>query len=312
MSSNILSQYSNYDSDEIIYGKAKGGLNAQQEFRPVPQQIGQGAGLLVSIYSDTIGKLYIEFTNIIEPNFIFTEEIIIPANTIKTMVSPVKASYFRVRFINDAFVAQTIFKLNTYIIQTEPLIIIDAASSFSVDASGSLWVNIKDSSGNNIKIDSSGNLNTKIYDSNGNNIITDPNHSLWVNIKDSSGNNIKIDSSGNLNTHNNYYNLYYSLSFNVTTTTIESNSTNLNIYKNFDILIKNIVSTNIYPITLYLYVSDDNSNFIKTDQYLTINYADTSCCLLNCTVNSPYIKLNGDNIISYGVTSLSGVIYIKG
>ncbi len=71
----MQSTFSNYDSDSFIYGSKNrtGGLNPNQEFRPQPQQVGTGAGLLISVKSDVIGKVFIDFTNIIEEPYAFIE-----------------------------------------------------------------------------------------------------------------------------------------------------------------------------------------------------------------------------------------------
>ncbi len=57
-----------------------------------------------------------------------------------------------------------------------------------------------------------------------------------------------------------------------------------------------MTANNVTPVYLYVYVSKDNSNFVKTQYCLTINQGDTTGCLLNCVTNSPYIKLSGENV----------------
>ena len=140
-----LSQYSNYDSREIIYGTIRGGLNGYQEFRAQPQQIIKGAGLLVSLISDTSGILFIEYSNIIQEPYNFsTQYNITGSNQIYTFEEAIHSQYFRIRFINNTPKKQETFILTTYILDQNPLVTIDAHSSFNLDISGNLIVNIKD------------------------------------------------------------------------------------------------------------------------------------------------------------------------
>ena len=44
--------------------------------------------------------------------------------------------------------------------------------------------------------------------------------------------------------------------------------------------------------------------------YLTINYGDTSGCLMNCISNTPYIKLMGTYVT--GLTLDNAIVYMKG
>ena len=253
----MLSQYSNYDSDEKIFGVTKGGLNGLQEFRPQPQQIVTGAGLLVSSYCDLIGKIIIDYTNIIQEPYSFSEEhdYLIP-NNIKSIVSAIKAPYFRVRFRNTKTDTQGTLKLNTYILPTNPLLTLDVPSSFEVDTT----------------------------------------NSLWTNIKNASGISIQIDTSGNLRTHNIYTSSSTSLNFSVINNIMSSNSANLGEYKNFDILLSITSASNVYPVILDVYVSVDGITYIKSYYNVTINYGDLTKGILNCVSNVPYIKLKGDYI----------------
>jgi len=249
----MLSQYSNYDSDELSFGVKKGGLNGLQEFRPQPQQIIEGAGLLVSLYCDRSGLITIEYTGIIQEPYSFSESYTVYKNTIKTIVSAIKAPYFRVRFRNTESIQQQILKLNTYILPTNPLITLDVPSSFKIDLSGN----------------------------------------LLVNIVDSNANQIKIDPSGNLHTHNIYTSNTLSSTFSVIDTVIESDPINLGEYKNFDILLNGITANNVYPVILDVYVSNNDITYVKSSYSITINNGDISTGVLNCVSNSPYIKLIG-------------------
>ena len=259
----MLSQYSNYDSDEIIFGVKKGGLNGKQELRPQPQQIIEGAGLLVSTYCDISGLILIEYTNIIQEPYSFSESYVILPNTIRTFVSPIKAQFFRVRFRNTETDAQTILKLNTYILTKNQFLTLDFQSSFSVDG----------------------------------------NFSILTNIKDSSGNTIQIDSSGNLHTHNVYTANSSAMTFSVVGTTISSTSVNLGEYKNFDVLLESITANNVYPVILDIYVSKDDITYIKSNYNVVINFGDSATGVLNCVSNSPYIKLSGTTVTGLTLTS---------
>jgi len=269
----MLSQYSNYDSDELLFGVKKGGLNGLQEFRPPPQQITEGAGLLVSSYCDVNGLILIEYTGIIQEPYSFSESYPVYQNTIKTIVSAIKAPYFRVRFRNTSTTQQQILKLNTYILPTNPLITLDVPSSFNVDSSGN----------------------------------------LLVNIVASNGNNINIDSSGNLHTHNVYTSNTLTSSFSVSGTLIESNPIDLGEYKNFDILISGITTNNVYPVILDIYASNDNTTYVKSSYSIVINNGDLSTGVLNCVSNSPYIKIMGTtNVSGLILSSATITFYIKG
>jgi len=72
----MQSLYSNYDSDGFISGSRNrvGGLNPNQEFRPQPQKVSNGVGLLVSVLTDVPGIVSIDFTNIIEEPYSFIDE----------------------------------------------------------------------------------------------------------------------------------------------------------------------------------------------------------------------------------------------
>ena len=266
----MLSQYSNYDSDELSFGVKKGGLNGLQEFRPPPQQIVEGAGLLVSSYCDVSGLIIIEYTSIIQEPYSFSESYPVYSNTIKTIVSAIKAPYFRVRFRNTESSQQQILKLNTYILPTNPLITLDVPSSFNVDLSGN----------------------------------------LLVNIVDSNSNQIQIDTSGNLHTHNIYTSNTLTSIINASGTVIESDPINLGEYKNFDIILNGLTANNVYPVILDVYVSNDNTTYVKSSYSITINYGDISNGVLNCVSNSPYIKLIGINDINLTFGDLT--FYMKG
>lgn len=119
--------YSNYDSDDYISGSRTkiGGLGPYQEFRPQPEKIINGAGLLISLVTDMEGTLSIDFTNIIEEPYSFTEIYEIPQSTtgysVKSYLTSVKAKNFRVRFQNKSTARQQKFKLFTFILPNCPV-----------------------------------------------------------------------------------------------------------------------------------------------------------------------------------------------
>jgi hypothetical protein len=104
--------------------------------------------------------------------------------------------------------------------------------------------------------------------------------------------------------------LYEQINFSINGTNIESTSIHLNKYKNFDILIENISANNYTSVILYVYISKDNITYIKTQYSLTINYGDTTGCILNCISNTPYIKLMGTYVS--GLTLNNAIVYMKG
>ena len=150
-----------------------------------------------------------------------------------------------------------------------------------------------------MKIDANGSLNTNIHDSSGNIISTYIPSTI---------------TNRTLYTHNVVDAAYNLITYTITNGSIISNIIDLNKYRNFDILIENISGTLYTSIYLYIYISKDGFNFIKTPYFITINPDDTAACILNCVINTRYIKLEGtynNNQINNLV--LSGIfIYMKG
>jgi hypothetical protein len=288
----MQSTFSNYDSDSFISGSKNrtGGLNPNQEFRPQPQPIGTGAGLLISVKSDVAGKVFIDFTNIIEEPYAFIETFDlldiekIDGIVTKILLVSIKSKNFRIRFRNTSAQKQNTLKLFTFILPSSPVVSINPDTlPFKVDLSGLLITTIRDSSGNPI-YSTGGKINTNasLNDGSGNkinSIITNTNsavRSLYV--------------------HNVYDYSYNQITFSTDSTSIYSTVLQLNKYKNFDVMFELITATQDIPVRLYVYVSKDNINFIKSDYYIDIYYGDTSRILTNVTVNGDYIKLQGKKI----------------
>lgn len=302
----MQSTYSNYDSDSFIYGSKNrtGGLNPNQEFRPQPQAVGTGAGLLISVKSDVAGKVYVDFTNIIEEPYAFIE-IFDLLNTekkdgviTKILLVSVKAKNFRIRFRNTSSQKQNTLKLFTFILPSSPVVSINPDTlPFEVDISGLLIASIRDSSGNPIySTDSRMNTNSYLNDGSGNKI-----HSIITNAN---------TAARALYVHNVYDYSYNQITFSTNSTNIYSSVLQLNKYKNFDVMFEAITATNYAPVRLYVYVSKDNNTFIKSDYFIDIYYGDTSRILTNVTVNGDYIKLQGNKIT--GLTINTCYIVRKG
>jgi hypothetical protein len=279
--------YSNYDSDAFISGSKNklGGLNPNQEFRPQPQKVENGAGLLVSVLTDVKGKVSIDFTNLIEEPYAFVDEYSIdpavspseinPEYAFKTFLVSVKAKNFRIRFRNLTTQKQQKLKLFTFILPSSPVV------SINPDTLENVVLNTL----------------TKIFDSSGNKIYSVSN-ALYVSLRDGYGNIINsltpsTDTNNALITHNicDYSN--NELTMTINNPNITSTSLELKKYKNFDIILTLSSSTNLLPIRLYIYISDNNSNYFKTDKYIDIYYGDTNISITNITINSKYIKLQG-------------------
>jgi hypothetical protein len=112
----MLSVYSNYDYREVtqLYPEGRGALKANQQFIPNGQLTTSNSyGLLIIVKTDVIGTIYVEFTNIKKEPYDFTQ--IENITTTKILQVPIKAKYFRVRFVNDN-TDQSEFILNTYIL----------------------------------------------------------------------------------------------------------------------------------------------------------------------------------------------------
>ncbi len=302
----MQSTYSNYDSDSFIYGSKNrtGGLNPNQEFRPQPQQVGTGAGLLISVKSDVIGKVFVDFTNIIEEPYAFVEvfDLLdkekIDGVITKVLLVSVKAKNFRIRFRNNSTQKQNILKLFTFILPSSPVVSINPDTlPFEVDISGLLIASIRDSSGNPIySTNNRMNTNSYLNDGSGNKI-----HSIVTNTN---------TSARSLYVHNVYDYSYNQITFTTDATNIYSSVLQLYKYKNFDIMFESITATNYAPVRLYVYVSKDNNTFMKSDYYIDIYYGDTSLILTNVTVNGDYIKLLGKKIS--GLTINTCYIVSKG
>jgi hypothetical protein len=302
----MQSTYSNYDSENFIYGSKNrtGGLNPNQEFRPQPQPVGTGAGLLISVKSDVIGKVFIDFTNIIEEPYAFIETYdLLETDKVdgvitKILLVSIKAKNFRIRFRNNSTQKQDTLKLFTFILPSSPVVSINPDTlPFKVDISGLLITSIRDSSGNPIySTDNRMNTNSYLNDGSGNKI-----HSIVTNAN---------TSARSLYVHNVYDYSYNQITFTTDSTNIYSTVLQLNKYKNFDVMFESITATNYAPVRLYVYVSKDNNTFIKSDYYIDIYYDDTSRVLTNVTVNGDYIKLQGKKIT--GLTISSCYIVRKG
>jgi hypothetical protein len=302
----MQSTYSNYDSDSFIYGSKNrvGGLNPNQEFRPQPQPVGAGAGLLISVKSDVIGKVFVDFTNIIEEPYAIVEIFELKEEErengviSKNLLVSVKAKNFRIRFRNGSSLKQNTLKLFTFILPSSPVVSLNPDTlPFKVDLSGLLITTIRDSSGNPI-YSTAGKMNTNSYlnDGNGNKI-----NSIITNTD---------NSVRSLYVHNQYDYSYNNITFLTDTNNIYSTVFQLNKYKNFDVMFESITATNYAPVRLYVYISKDNNIFMKSDYYIDIYYGDTSRILTNVTVNGDYIKLQGKKIS--GLTINTCYIVTKG
>ncbi len=317
----MQSTYSNYDSDSSIAIGSKnrlGGLNPNQEFRPQPQEVDNGAGLLISVKSDVQGKVFIDFTNIIEEPYAFIEtfELLekerIDGYITKILLVSVKAKNFRIRFRNTSSYKQDVLKLFTFILPSSPVVSINPDTlPFEVDISGLLIASIRDSSGNSIySTDSRMNTYAALTDSNGTHLSVREN-TLTTNafLNDGSGNKMHSiitntdNSVRSLYVHNVYDYSYNQITFTTDSTNIYSTVLQLNKYKNFDVMFESITATNYAPVRLYVYISKDNNTFMKSDYYIDIYYGDTSRILTNVTVNGDYIKLLGKKITGLTITT---------
>jgi len=264
----MQSQHSNYDSDGFVTGSTNklGGLNPNQEFRPQPQKITSGAGLLVSVSTDVPGKISIDFTNIIEEPYAFTTEYNIQQSDIKdvtinnivitegtkTYLLSITAQYFRVRFRNTSNQKQNRLKLFTFILPSSPVV------SINPDTLQDVF------------------LKTGLYDASGNSIntiipTTDTNRALCVhNINDYTTNRFIFATSLNI---------------------LVSNSIQLKKYKSFDINFEDIIAMNLLPIRFYLYTSKDNISYSKSNYYVDIYYGMSNTCITNIIIDADYIKL---------------------
>lgn len=297
----MQSLYSNYDSDGFLSGSRNrlGGLNPNQEFRPQPQKVSNGAGLLVSVLTDVPGRVSIDFTNIIEEPYSFIDEYEIPSSEFTTnqtvekiyLVS-VKATNFRIRFKNISSLKQNKLKLFTFILPSSPVV------SINPDTLDNVVINTKilDSFGNNIT-SSSGSLNINLRDGNSN-LITSYQPTTDTNIRA-----LHVTNINNFQT--------FTLNFSIVGLVISSNIINLGRYKNFDIIFENINATNLSPVRLYLYVSKDGTNFIITDKYIDIIFGTQTTYLNNITINVNYIKLEGTYITGLNIANDSTFVCVK-
>ncbi len=272
--------YSNYDSDSFIYGSKNrvGGLNPNQEFRPQPQKVGNGAGLLISVKSDVIGRVSVDFTNIIEEPYAFIDTYDVLVNDPKILLVTIKAENFRIRFRNLSPYKQNKLKLFTFILPTSPVVSINPDTlPFNLDVSNNLIVCVRDSFGNPLT-----SITPALY-----------------------GANV-------LATHNvGDYAKYELVPFDDSTlTVIKSQQANINKYRTFDILLYNIVATNLLPIRFYIQTADDDDiEFIDTKYYIDIYYGMQQANLTDITINAKYVRLQGDYIS--GITIGSGYIVCK-
>ena len=279
----MLSTYSNYDSESFTIGTKNkvGGLNPNQEFRPQPQTIDNGAGLLISIKTDLMGELSIDFTNIIDEPYDFIDKYEITDAEInasdktetlngvtfkviaRTYLMQIKAKNFRIRFRNNSSQKQKLLQLFTFILPNIPVFAL-------VDSKGDKIDTIVPSTG----------TVRAIY------------------------------------THNIFDYAYSLLTFtyNAYPGNIISSSYQLKKFKNFDIIFQ-FSANNLIPIRLYVYESIDNSVFAITNHYIDVYYGYTNRTLTNITVNGDYIKLQGVNMsdnVSNKLTISSCYICEKG
>lgn len=133
MPNKVLASYANYNCDTIINGKKLGGLNSQQEYRSQPQEIGSAVQISVVLQTDTKGKLFIDYTNIVHEPYEVIELFPIDfsgsaypplplANGqnfyTQYTASTIKGPYFRVRFKNLDICKQKVFRITTFLFQT--------------------------------------------------------------------------------------------------------------------------------------------------------------------------------------------------
>lgn len=287
----MQAEYSNYDSDSFKQGSLIkfGGLNPKQEFRPQAQKIEGGSGLLISVKSDTLGTIYMDFTNIIEEPYTFSDPYVLDPITdtyidstgnlyyIKSLIISIKASNFRIRFRNTTDLKQETFKLFTYILTTNPLVTLNPDTlPFIFDISGSL-ITSSDKS--------------KLNDGLGNII----NSTLSTSTSDPT---IRSINSRNINNY-----LAEIITFDNSGSEIVSQIFELNEYKNFDVVFQLIDAHNYAPIRFYLYISDNIYYFTKTDYYIDIYNGDTTRALTNITVNASYARVIGNKISGLSITT---------
>ena len=162
----MQSLYSNYDYREIsqAYPDGRGPLKYNQTFIANAQELTDSMfGLLIVLQTDSVvGTFYIEFTNTLSEIFEYSQnDNIIQASPIaitKIYQVPKKAKYFRIRFVNQSITyPQTILIINTYIINSSPLLTgLDNSGNgqiLKIDASGSINVITKPISNNIILTD---------------------------------------------------------------------------------------------------------------------------------------------------------------
>jgi len=330
----MQSLYSNYDSDGFLSGSRNrvGGLNPNQEFRPQPQRVGNGAGLLVSVLTDVPGRVSIDFTNIIEEPYAFVEEYQITSDEFttnqtvsKTYLVSVKATNFRIRFRNISSLKQNKLKLFTFILPSSPVV------SINPDTLQDVFINTKifDSLGNNLTSTNNAlntNISGQIVDISGQtvnikdtsgNLITSNSGALNINLRDGSSNlitsyqpttdtNIRALHVTNINNFETF-----TLNFTIIGLIISSNIINLGRYKNFDIIFENISATNLSPVRFYLYVSRDGVNFILTDIYIDIFFGMTNAYLNNITINENFIRLEGTYITGLNIANDTTFVCVK-
>lgn len=269
----MLSEYSNYNSDDFIAGSAtvtRGGLNPYQEFRPLPQKLGTNMGItsvMVNLVTDTPGILYIEFTNTVREPYDFSSQYTITGTIgVKQKFSyseRIKATYLRVRFANTSDTKQTVLKLNTLL--------------SGADLSG-----ISESTGMPINTDASGNLIASVYSGS---------NSIGYKNLDPDGKALLIYVGKE------YTETELSVTYDTDSTTTDVYD--LTRYKNFDVLLQvtaNQASTltfNIYAANNIIYSGSGTTVFHKTSYSIDINPGDTSVSFTNITLNARYFRLEG-------------------
>jgi len=299
----MQSTYSNYDSDGFITGSTNklGGLNPNQEFRPQPQKVTTGAGLLIAVKTDVIGQVSVDFTNIITEPYAFTQIFTIVSSDLdeafgnftvasKTYLVSIQAINFRIRFRNKSPYKQNILKLFTFILPSSPVI--------------------------SINPDTVPVIPTDIFDSVHKPLLgTDSRLNTYAALMDGTYNKINsIIPSTNTNralyTHNVYDYSNNLITFTINSPNIISTSLELKKYKNFDVIFESITAINLLPVRLYVYVSKDNTIYVQTNYYIDIYYGNTTKILTNVTVNGNFIKLQG--IYITGLTINTCYVSMKG
>ena len=122
--------------------------------------------------------------------------------------------------------------------------------------------------------------------------------------------NLPLTTNYGLITHNIFDYSYNQIDFSGIPPFVISNNIDINKYKNFDFVCENI--NIISPIRIYLYISINNINYIKTNIYFDINEYDTTYAMTNITINARYIQFQLQTINNISHNSLTSYILMKG